>query len=651
MVKNIDRLSHDLVICVHNAPNETRACLESVLLNSGDINKIIIVDDASDEETREILSAFASTVPHIKIIRNETAIRYTKAANSGINLSDADIVTLLNSDTIVPLNWAVRTQQCFLNHPELGILGPMSNAASYQSVPAFQSTSTQTAVNELPRGVSVQDVDNFCAYVAHDYPVSYVPLVHGFCFTITRRCIDEVGCFDEELFPEGYGEETDYCFRAADAGFALGVSTDIYVFHSKSKSYESELRIDLMKFGWEKLLSRYGVRRLKDAIKHMELQPNFNKVRQAVRTRYYGAVETHAASQQIIVSAFYLPQFHPIDVNNENWGEGFTEWFNVVRAKPRFPGHVQPKLPGALGFYDLRLPEIHRQQVDLAQQYGVNNFCMYYYRFGKKRIMQKPSEVFSSLGQSSVTYCLCWANESWTRAWDGATSDVILEQTYDEDTLNGLVNDICESIELGSYQMIDGRPVFMIYQVAAIPNFSLFLSEIRTRVRTRTGFSLIIGSVFSLQFNEKHLEHVDFVVQFPPHRIVRTGPRITIQSDKIGPFDATRKDYYESYEAVMETALNSANFLPKMLMGVCPDWDNTPRRQTNAHTLIGSSPELFRKWVSSCKAITLSRFEEGRISYPMIFVNAWNEWAEGAVLEPSADHGYDYLNALKSGLS
>jgi len=646
-----NKLVHDVVVCVHNAPNETRACLESILLNRNELNKIILVDDASGQETQDILSSFANNNANVCIVRNDVAVRYTKAANIGLKASEADLVTLLNSDTIVPLTWAIRTQEKFLARSEMGVMGPLSNAASYQSVPAFQSTSTQTAINDMPADASVQDIDNFCACVAQVNSVSYVPLVHGFCFTVSRKCINEVGYFDEDLFPEGYGEETDYCFRAADAGFALGVATDIYVFHSKSKSYESELRIDLMRFGWDKLVNRYGARRLKDAIKHMELQPSLDQVRQAVRKQYYADIESLRSEQGVKVSAFYLPQFHPIDVNNENWGEGFTEWYNVVRAKPRFPGHAQPKLPGALGFYDLRLSEVHRKQIELASQYGVNNFCMYYYRFGTKRIMEEPINVFRSIHQSAVTYCLCWANESWTRAWDGATSDLILEQTYDNDTLCGLIDDICESISDDSYLRIDGRPVFMIYQVAAIPGCEQFLATLRGRVQERTGQDLIIGSVFSLQFELKHLELVDFVVQFPPHRLPRMAARVTIAADKMGSYEPDRKDYYETYESVMETALDSRNILPKMFMGVCPDWDNTPRRQTNAHTLVGSSPELFQQWVSRCKSTTLERFEQGEIIYPFIFVNAWNEWAEGAVLEPSSEHGYDYLHALKAGLS
>jgi hypothetical protein len=275
---------------------------------------------------------------------------------------------------------------------------------------------------------------------------------------------------------------------------------------------------------------------------------------------------------------------------------------------------------------------------------------MYYYRFGSKRVMDAPVKVFRELRQSTVTYSLCWANENWTRAWDGASSDLILEQTYDNETLHGLVDDLCASIEAGSYWHVDGRPVFMIYQVAAIPNYADFLSNIRDMVQKRTGLSLIIGSVFSLQFTEEHAKYVDFVVQFPPHRIVRHQGRKTIPSNEIGPFNRERKDYYESYQTVMDTSLDARNLLPKMLLGVCPDWDNTPRRQTNAHTLIGSTPELFTAWVSQAAAITRDRFEKGEILFPMLFVNAWNEWAEGAVMEPSIAHGYDYLDALKEGL-
>jgi len=648
------KLLHDVIICVHNSPEETKTCLRSILDCSEHINKIIIVDDGSGQETRNMLDEISNANPIVHLIRNPHPLRYTKAANLGLRAGNGDVVTLVNSDAKVPFNWALRVQDKFMAFPCLGILGPLSNAASYQSVPDVKSTKNQTAINELPQCCTAQDIDDYCAYTAKDCPVLYTPLVHGFCFSISRSCLETVGLLDEELFPNGYGEETDYCFRAQDSGFALGVSPDIYVFHEKSKSYDSKMREKLMHESWAKLVEKYGSRRLVDAIQHMERQPVLVRMRDKVARKFYKDNKRNEESTKkqdaLLVSAFYLPQFHPFDVNNEFWGEGFTEWLNVVRATPRFPGHAQPKLPGALGFYDLRLAETQEHQIKLAHQYGVDNFCMYYYRFGKKRIMDAPVDVFRKIKQKNVTYCLCWANESWTKAWDGATSDILLEQVYDDDTFNGIVDDVCENICSDSYLLIEEQPVFMVYQVAAIPNHEDWLGKLRSVVKERTGRSLLIGSVFSLQFEKKHLDAVDFVVQFPPHRIPRAGKRITIPASEMKPFEPNRNDYYESYTEVMKASLSSAGFMPKMLLGTCPDWDNTPRRKSNAHTLIGSTPDLFEEWISSARAMTLERYKNREIAFPMIFVNAWNEWAEGAFLEPCLSRNHDYLAALKRGL-
>ncbi len=365
-----------------------------------------------------------------------------------------------------------------------------------------------------------------------------------------------------------------------------------------------------------------------------------------------GAVEIEPArgGRPVVVSAFYLPQFHPFAINDDHWGVGFTEWSNVARGRPRFYGHLQPKLPGDTGFYDLRLRETHEKQIELARRYGVSNFCMYYYRFGGTRAMAEPVAVFRSIKQNDVTYCYCWANESWTRAWDGATSEVILHQAYDQATLDGLIDDLAEAIKGPSYQFIDGRPVFMIYQLATVPDPASWVGEIRMRIKELTGHDLIVGSVYSELFIDTHLKCVDFVVQFPPHRIPRVKPRELISSTEVSPFEPDRGDFFESYSSVMNASLSHEALLPRMLMGVCPDWDNTSRRQKKAHVLVGSTPYEFRKWVAAAKRSTCERYERGDIPVPMMFVNAWNEWAEGAMLEPGAHHGHAYLEALKAGL-
>lgn len=644
--KKLNHVTHDVIVCVHNAPLEVQRCLESLVADLTGISRVIVVDDCSSTETKELLDRFRAACPKISIVRPKEQQRYTKAANMGLRASSAQLRTLLNSDTIVPRGWAHRIQDKFCKNPELGILGPLSNAASYQSVPEIVGTSTQTAVNDLPVGVSIEQIDQFCAKAAGNFNLLLVPVVHGFCFTVTAECIKQIGYFDAERFPQGYGEENDYCFRASDAGFGLGVALDTFIFHAKSKSYQTSERVALMQQGWEALVDRVGRRRLTNAVRHMESQPRLSYMREEVRRAFYAAATSKP--NEVKVVAFYLPQFHPVPENDLHWGEGFTEWRNVVRARPRFPGHNQPKLPGKFGFYDLRVPEIQQQQIQLAAEFGVDCFCMYYYRFGPNRIMGQPVKIFRALSQEDVSFCYCWANESWTRAWDGATSDIIVEQKYDAETLSGLVDDLADAILDDAYFRLNGRPVFVIYQVAEIPERELWISRLRQEIYKRTGHKLLIGSVYSLKFTVDMLKLVDFVVQFPPHRIPRNGRRITIREDLMRPFDAHRNDYYEDYETMSQAALSEPCLLDKMFLGVCPDWDNTPRRERNAHTLVGSSPEKFEKWVREAALLTIKRYQAGKIAAPCLFVNAWNEWAEGAVLEPSERYGEAYLQALRS---
>lgn len=649
----MNSLTHDVIVCVHNAAEDTKKCLDSLLADIDLLNKIVVVDDASGSETRNLLREYADRNPIIRIIRNETAQRYTRAANTGLKASAAELRTLLNSDTILPAGWAARVQKAFFANPALGILGPLSNAASYQSVPGIVGKGTQTAINDLPADHGVSDLDSFCAREAAGLDIPYVPLVHGFCFTVSESCLNSVGYLDEELFPKGYGEENDYCFRAADAGFLLGIASNIFVFHAKSKSYQGGERATLMKDGWEALVAKYGRRRLVNSINHMEQEPTLARMRERVANQFYrssASAKRDGAEWPVKTIAFYLPQFHPIPENDRNWGEGFTEWMNVSRGRPRFPNHQQPKLPGKLGFYDLRSPDVHRQQIELAAAYGVDCFCMYYYRFGKQRLMSTPPKIFRSVEYNDVSFCYCWANESWTRAWDGATSDVILSQAYDDDTLEGLAEDVSDAIGDERHLRVAGKPVLLIYQVAEIPAAAEWLARLRASIRSRTNQDILIGSVFSLRFNEDTLKLVDFVVQFPPHRIVRKAKRETISPESMKPYEPERKDYYEGYDAVVNTALDDANMLDKMVPGVCPDWDNTPRRQTNAHTLVGATPEKFSGWVEKAATKSYERFMSGKAPAPLLFVNAWNEWAEGAFLEPSAEFGTQYLEALKKGL-
>jgi GT2 family glycosyltransferase len=269
----------DIVVCVHNALDHVSACLESVRRHRT-TQRIIIVDDGSDAPTAAFLSAFAKNQSEVELIRHDQPGGYTRAANRGLAASRGEFVILLNSDTIVTDGWAEKMADAVFSTPGAGVVGPMSSAASWQSIPNHRGTEQQTAVNLLPAGMTAEDMNRCCEQWTIDGIVPRVPLVHGFCFGLTREIIDKVGYFDETHFPGGYGEENDYCFRAADAGFGLVVATHTYVFHAKSKSYVDTDRIRLTGEASQTLHRLHSPARIRRAVEAMEHNPLLWKFRQ-----------------------------------------------------------------------------------------------------------------------------------------------------------------------------------------------------------------------------------------------------------------------------------------------------------------------------------------------------------------------------------
>jgi GT2 family glycosyltransferase len=280
-------MTHDVVICVHNAAVDAERCLTSILGTEQDIQSIIVVDDASEAETHKILRRIQESSGAVEIVRLSSRHGYTKSANVGLRHSSAEVATLLNSDTILAPGWGRKISQKFESHAEIGIVGPLSNAASFQSVPSIEGGPEQTAINAVPKNVTVWDIDTYCERLSRSLTVPYVPLVHGFCYSIRNEVIRRIGLFDEKGFPLGYGEENDYCFRAADAGFALAVAIDTYVFHAKSKSFAADERIPLMKNGMETLVEKHSKRRIANAVRFMKMNPILQRMRDGVRGQFY----------------------------------------------------------------------------------------------------------------------------------------------------------------------------------------------------------------------------------------------------------------------------------------------------------------------------------------------------------------------------
>jgi GT2 family glycosyltransferase len=281
-------LSLDVIVCVHNSLEDVVLCLDSVARSLGAGQRLVIVDDGSDEPTARHCREFVASHPGSHLIRRPTGSGFTRAANAGLAESDADYRILLNSDVIVGRHWLEKIVRCGESLPDVGIIGPMSNAASWQSMPKTNDE-RGLAVNPLPPGMSVDDVDALCEQWAQGMPYPRVPLLNGFCFAIKGRVIAAIGALDEVLFPLGYGEENDFCFRATDAGFGLAVAIDTYVYHAKSKSYSPERRAELAKIGAAALRSRYGKVRIERSVQSMKQHPLLVEMRRKAE-EYYAAV-------------------------------------------------------------------------------------------------------------------------------------------------------------------------------------------------------------------------------------------------------------------------------------------------------------------------------------------------------------------------
>ena len=271
-------VSVDIIICVHNALDDVKLCLESVIHNSTQPYLLIIVDDGSAKETSQYLENFANKEEAI-LLRNDMAKGYTFAANQGLRKSKSDYVILLNSDTIVTPNWLDQMVACGESDPKIGIVSPLSNTASWQSIPEIEYQG-DWAENKLPEGMTISDMANILArYSARLYP--RIAFLNGFCLMIKRALIEEIGYFDEDNFGEGYGEENDYCLRTRKAGWQLAIADDTYIYHSQSRSYSHERRKLLCDRANEVLVAKHGQKLIDEGVSLCR----FDRVMQGIRAR------------------------------------------------------------------------------------------------------------------------------------------------------------------------------------------------------------------------------------------------------------------------------------------------------------------------------------------------------------------------------
>ena len=340
---------------------------------------------------------------------------------------------------------------------------------------------------------------------------------------------------------------------------------------------------------------------------------------------------------------FYLPQFHSIPENDAWWGEGFTEWTNVKPAEPQFAGHYQPHVPGELGYYDLRDSQIQRRQVALAKLYGIEGFCFYLYWFGGKRLLEAPVENYLNDKSLDLPFCLCWANENWSRRWDGLDSEVLIAQQHSPEDDLAFIRDVARYMRDPRYIRIDGKPLLLVYRPSLLPSARETAQRWRNWCRESGIGEIYLTYTQSFEAVDPGKYGFDAAVEFPPNN--SAPPNIT---ESVSPLAADFACTVYDWRVLVERSEKYKQPGYTLFRGVCPSWDNTPRRKSCSTIFLNNSPILYQRWLGN--AIRDTQKFRSNPDERLIFVNAWNEWAEGAYLEPDERFGYAYLEATRMAL-
>jgi len=592
-----------VVLPVFNMVGMALECLVSLQRFGHEIDyEVIIADDASQPDQSEILARVRGAT----YIRNEKNLGFLRNCNTAARSARGDYLLFLNSDVQLLPGALAALVASF--EPQVGIVGPKIVYPSGHLQEAgcrvnIDGSTSFTGLNDDP------DLPQYNFRRSVEY-------ISGACLLIERKLFEELDGFDTSYAP-AYCEDVDLCFRVRERGLRVIYEPAAGVCHHLSKT----------------------MLQLPNDFKRR--QASFNT--QKLAERWQEQIES---DNRVSVIAIYLPQFHSIPENDLWWGPGFTEWSNVARAAPNYLGHDQPRRPADLGYYDLNNRETFVKQIGLARRYGISGFSFYYYWFKDgRRILEAPVETYLSNRDLDFPFCLSWANENWTRRWDGAEHDVLLEQSYSEDDDLALIRNVARFFADPRYIRINGRPLFSVYRWALLPDAKATARRWRDECRRLGVGEIYLCAVESFDYATK-LRHpadigCDATIGFPPHGF---GSELQL------PVHVTNPDFHGFVDDYLAIAVRSATQQGKPFTrfpGVTPRWDNTARRQDNPYILGGSDPGGFKAWLEQTFNMVRHLNSPGE---RFVFINAWNEWAEGAYLEPDTQYGHGYLTAIRQAL-
>lgn len=593
-----------VLIPVYNELDVTVECLLALQQSLPDTAiEVVIADDCSTDPGVKLLAA----VPNLVYRRQEVNAGFIGNCNAAFAACRGEFVLLLNNDTQV-MPGAIDLLVAALDaDPAIGAAGPKL---------IYPDGRVQEAGCILKPNGEAGMVGLFADPEEGGYSYDRdVPYISGAALLVRRALIGDT-LFDPAFRP-AYCEDADLCLRLINAGHRIRFVSGAVVMHHLSVSS-----------------NRQSITRKLRTI---------TRNQQTLSERWSDLL---GRMNQVRTLAFYLPQFHPTPENDLWWGRGFTEWTNVTKARASYAGQYQPHLPADLGFYDLRTPDTLRAQAELAARYGIDGFVVYYYNFGARRVLHRPIEVVRANPDIPFNWCLCWANENWTKHWDGGSREILLEQKYDGATLTSIIADAVEQAADPRYIRVNGKPLFLLYRPLLLPDCPAFAAQARAAFAAAGFPGVHLAYVESMEAVDSGIRPADLgfdaAVEFPPQgRAAPAQDDVEILKEGWG---GARYDY-------PETVLN---FLARDTVpyprypAIFPSWDNTARQPLRGNIFDGTSPEAFRVYAEE-------KLEEVRAFHMagerLLFVNAWNEWAEGTHLEPDIAYGHRWLEALRDALS